>query len=191
MATRKAPKFAKRDDEKNKATRGNGGVSKETKALRTGAMSVFDNCQMLNDRPTLKALCEVRDKIGLESDLQNFFQTYYVSLNVAKEGNEENDAEADLEDQSDIDDQSDSEDQSDFEDHSDYEVQYDQDDTEEENDLENPDDQDETNEEDDCLRPKGNTAKTYKSHFKMLILDFTSNEFDITNKSQFPEFYVS
>ena len=40
-------------------------------------------------------------------------------------------------------------------------------------------------------RPKGNTALSYCSHLKQLILRFTENEFDISNKLQFPKFYVS
>ena len=41
------------------------------------------------------------------------------------------------------------------------------------------------------LRPKGNTALSYKSHIKMLIKEFTGNEFDISDKVQFPNFNVS
>ena len=41
------------------------------------------------------------------------------------------------------------------------------------------------------LRPKGNTALSYKSHIKMLIKEFTGNEFDISDNVQFPKFNVS
>ena len=35
------------------------------------------------------------------------------------------------------------------------------------------------------------TALSYKSHIKMLIKEFTGNEFDISDKVQFPNFNVS
>ena len=47
------------------------------------------------------------------------------------------------------------------------------------------------NDEEDCQRPKGNTAKGYKSHLKMLIKKYSDGEYDITNQVQFEKFDVS
>ena len=164
MSRRKGPVFAARNIEKIEAKRNNGGVSKKTKEKRLSANVIFDKAQALNERPTLKQLCDNRDKDGLESDLQGFFESYYVSLdNVDTEDQAETENQVDTEDQDDIEDQDDTEDQADTEDQDDK----------------------------DCRRPKKNTALAYKSHFKMLIRDFTNSEFDISNPGQFPRFNVS
>ena len=76
---RKAPIFAVRDEIKIKAKRDNGGVSEKTKQRRNGVEKTFNEAQTLNERPSLKDLCESRDKDGLESDLQGFFQSFYCS----------------------------------------------------------------------------------------------------------------
>ena len=39
----------------------------------------------MNDRPTLKELCEARDKDGLEADIQGFFQAYYICIDQPNE----------------------------------------------------------------------------------------------------------
>jgi hypothetical protein len=191
MSRRKGPVFAARNIEKIEAKRNNGGVSKKTKEKRLSANVIFDKAQALNERPTLKQLCDNRDKDGLESDLQGFFESYYVSLdNVDTEDQAETENQVDIEDQDDTGDQDDTEDQDDTMDQDDTEYQddaEDQDDTEDQADAEDQDDTDDK----DCRRPKKNTALAYKSHFKMLIRDFTNSEFDISNPGQFPKFNVS
>ena len=169
MARKKGPVFAKLDENDQKQIKEkqeNGGLSKKTKERRQGAMNVFDKCQLLNHKPTLKELCDARDQTGLELDLQGFFQSYYV------ESTDQNDLEDNLEETSD-----------------DEENDDEENDDEENVDKENVDK--ENDDKKDLLRPKGNTAKSYKSHLKMLIKDFTKSEFDITNNSQFPAFNVS
>ena len=41
---------------------------------------------------------------------------------------------------------------------------------------------------DDNVRPKGNTANCYRSHFRMKILELTDEKYDISNKRDFPKF---
>ena len=180
MSRRRKPVFAKRDESdaiKIKAKQDNGGVSKKTKERRAGALKAFDDCQLLNDRPSLKELCEVRDKNGIESDLQGFFQSYYVQdICLDNENLEEND----------ITDQNEAENQNGLEDLNEAENQNGLDNQNEDIDM-----LEENDDKDELVRPKGNTSLAYKSHFKMLILEYTSNEFDITCKTQFPNFYVS
>ena len=182
MPRRKKPVFAKRDENdeiKIKEKQDNGGLSKKTKQRRAGALKTFDECQLLNDRPSLKELCEVRDKNGIESDLQGFFQSYYVQdICLDKENLEENDTD-------DVSNQNEAENQNGLEDQNEAENQ---------NGLDNENDVDMLEENDDkeeLVRPKGNTSLAYKSHFKMMILEYTNNEFDITSKTQFPNFFVS
>ena len=179
MSRKKGPVFAKLDENDHKQIKEkqeNGGLSKKTKVRRQGAMNVFDKCQLLNHKPTLKELCDARDQTGLEIDLQGFFQSYYVfnSEKVLDEG--------EIADQNDLEDN--------LEENSDDEENDDEENDDEENDDKENDDK-ENDDKKDLLRPKGNTAKTYKSHLKMLIKDFTKSEFDITNNSQFPAFNVS
>ena len=170
MSRRKKPVFAKRDENdeiKIKEKQDNGGLSKKTKQRRAGALKTFDECQLLNDRPSLKELCEARDKNGIESDLQGFFQSYYVQdICLDKENLEENDTD-------DVSDQNEAENQNGLDNENDLDMSEKNDDKEE------------------LVRPKGNTSLAYKSHFKMLILEYTNNEFDITSKTQFPDFFVS
>ena len=176
MASRKKPVFANRDPKEIEKKQNNGGLSENTKARRLGVNNVFDDCQKQNNLPTLKERCEARDKEGLESDIQGFFQSYYIRIDeIADLCDDE--TEYDVEDE-DFD--------SEEEDHFDSEG-------EEEND--DPNDKSEDKEKNDTkevrIRPKGNTALAYKSHIKQLVLSFTNNEFDISDKIQFPNFYVS
>ena len=184
---RKAPIFAARDEIKIQAKRDNGGISEKTKQRRIGVETTFDKAQTLNKRPCLKDLCVSRDKDGLESDLQGFFQSYFVSLDDVQDdtGNEKTvePDDIDVKYQDDLDDEEEDEDQDE-----------DDIDLEENDDLEEKDDQeekDDKNDEEDCQRPKGNTAKGYKSHLKMLIKKYSDGEYDITNQVQFEKFDVS
>ena len=154
----------------------------------------------MNGKPTLEELCDNRDKDALEADLQGFFESYYVSVDQAElvpedklETNDENGLEFD--DDSDLDDSEDKEgDDSDDKD--------DDDPDDNDKDDEDPDDNDKDDDDPDDIdgkvdvkdlrqRPKGNTSLAYKSHLKQLIKGFTNREYDITDKDQFPEFFVS
>ena len=156
---KKGPVFQNRDEKKIKAKEDNGGLSVETKKRRAGVEKVFNDAQKLNDRPTLKELCDSRDKEALERDIEGFFQSYYVNLDKdvtdKQVANQDEVGKDDTEDQEDID-------------MEDNEVLG-----------------------DDFQRPKGQTSLSYKSHIKQLILAYTKDEFDISKKSQFPNFNVS
>ena len=184
MSRKKGPVFAKLDENDQKQIKEkqeNGGLSKKTKERRQGAMNVFDKCQLLNHKPTLKELCDARDQTGLEIDLQGFFQSYYVEIA------DQNDLEDNFEETS-------NDEENDDEENDDKENDDEENDDEESDDEENGNEENVDKENDDkknLFRPKGNTAKSYKSHFRMLIKDFTKGEFDITNNSQFPAFNVS
>ena len=182
---RKRPTFEKRNEKDLAAIEKkeqNGGLSEETKKRRVGVNNVFDECQKVNDLPTLKERCDARDKDGLESDLCMFFQAYYVSVPADKvevdkdvdtlEENDEKSNSGDEEEDINLDDVSDKLD-------------------EKNDDLDISDNEEAVEEELIKQRPKGNTALSYCSHLKQLILGFTGNEFDISNKLQFPKFYVS
>lgn len=157
------------DEKKIIEKQNNGGLSENTKKRRKGVNKVFDEAQELNGKPSLKELCNTRNKAGLETDLQGFFESYYISLDdddIVTEDKvpEDKDPEIDI----------------DTGDQVDLALQIEIDELNDGNlDKEN------------CQRPKGNTSLTYKSHLKMLILEFTENEFDISNKVQFPNFDVS
>ena len=181
MGNNRKPIFANRNEVKMQEKRDNGGISKETKRRRASAMKIFDDAQALNDRPSLKELCIARDKAGLESDLQGFYESYYVSLDKNQ---------IDIGDQVDAEDLADTEVQVDTGDDIDMEDLDDEVD-EEETDEVGEKETDEVDEKETCQRPKGNTGLTLKSHFKMLIMGFTDDEFDISSKAQFPNFYVS
>ena len=180
---RKKPTFGSRDQAEIKKKQDKGGLSDETKVRRLGAMNVFDKAQEICDRPTLKALCEARDKDGLESDLQGFFQSYYVQM----PDKENDDVEDENNDNIDSDDEG-SEVIGDDENVDLEDLPEQKTDDQKSNDGDGNLDCDET---EDQLRPMRNTALGYKSHFKQLIKGFTSNEFDISDKTQFPNFDVS
>lgn len=189
MGTRKKPVFGSRDLEEIKKKQENGGISEKTKARRRGVNNVFDECQKAADRPTLKELCEARDKDGLENDLQGFFQAYYVQIGTEdtddigdKEENDDEPASGDKDQESENGDLDDlSEDEND-----------ESDDKSDSGTIDEKDDIELTQDEKEVmLRPKGNTALSYKSHIKMLIKEFTGNEFDISDNVQFPKFNVS
>ena len=189
MGTRKKPVFGSRDLEEIKKKQENGGISENTKARRRGVNNVFDECQKTADRPTLKELCEARDKDGLENDLQGFFQAYYVQIGTEdtddigdKEENDDEPASGDKDQESENGDLDDlSEDEND-----------ESDDKSDSGTIDEKDDIELTQDEKEVmLRPKGNTALSYKSHIKMLIKEFTGNEFDISDNVQFPKFNVS
>ena len=180
MGNNRKPIFANCNEVKMQEKRDNGGISKETKRRRASAMKIFDAGQALNDRPSLKELCIARDKAGLESDLQGFYESYYVSLD---KNQPEIGDQVDAEDLADTEVQVDTGDDIDMEDLTD-------DDEEETNDV-GEKETDDVDELETCQRPKGNTGLTLKSHFKMLIKEFTDDEFDISSKAQFPNFYVS
>ena len=188
MGTRKKPVFGSRDLEEIKKKQENGGLSENTKARRRGVNNVFDECQKTADRPTLKELCEARDKDGLENDLQGFFQAYYIRI-----GTEETDDIGDDDEQASGDKDQESENGEDdknvdLDDLSEDEI----DDKSDSGTIDEKDDIELTQDEKEVmLRPKGNTALSYKSHIKMLIKEFTSNEFDISDTVQFPKFNVS
>ena len=162
---KKGPVFQNRDEKKIKAKEDNGGLSPETKKRRAGVEKVFNDAQKLNDRPTLKELCESRDKEALETDIEGFFQSYYVSLDkdVADEQVENQDGTA-------------------------HQDEVGKDDTEGQDEIDMDDIEVLGN---DFQRPKGNTSLSYKSHIKQLIITYTKDEFDISKKSQFPNFNVS
>ena len=192
MGTRKKPVFGSRDLEAIKKKQENGGLSENTKARRRGVNNVFDECQKTADRPTLKELCEARDKDGLENDLQGFFQSYYVRI-----GTEDTDDIGDDE-ENDVDPASGDEDQESENGDDDKNVDLhdlSEDEIDEKSDSGTIDEKDDIeltqDEKEVMLRPKGNTALSYKSHIKMLIKEFTSNEFDISDTVQFPKFNVS
>jgi hypothetical protein len=195
---RRGPTFAKRDEKEIaeiEKKQKNGGLSAETLARRRGVNNVFDQFQAMNDRPTLKELCEARDKDGLEADIQGFFQAYYVQIDQPNEV--ENDMNEEL--------------SGDEEENDKFDEAFNPDDEEENDDMSESNDETKNDDNDDNsglddeyqneeltqdekevrLRPKGNTSLSYKSHIKQLILGFTCNEFDISNKTQFPDFYVS
>ena len=189
MGTRKKPVFGSRDLEEIKKKQENGGISENTKARRRGVNNVFDECQKTADRPTLKELCEARDKDGLENDLQGFFQAYYVRIGTEdtddigdEEENDDEPASGDKDQESENGDLDDlSEDEND-----------ESDDKSDSGTIDEKDDIELTQDEKEVmLRPKGNTALSYKSHIKMLIKEFTGNEFDISDNVQFPKFNVS
>ena len=113
---RKAPIFGSRDQEKIKAKQDNGGISENTKKRRAGVNKVFDQGQEINARPTLKELCENRDKDGLEKDLQGFFESYYVDL-------DKDDLVAEDLDEDDLEEQAANENQEDIENPDELEVQ--------------------------------------------------------------------
>ena len=195
MGTRKKPVFGSRDLEEIKKKQENGGLSENTKARRRGVNNVFDDCQKTADRPTLKELCEARDKDGLENDLQGFFQAYYVRI-----GTEDIDDEDGDEEENDVDPASGDKDQESENGDEDKNVdlddlsadENDEIDDKSESGIDEKDDIELTQDEKEVmLRPKGNTALSYKSHIKMLIKEFTGNEFDISDKVQFPNFNVS
>ena len=171
---KKGPVFQNRDEKKIKAKEDNGGLSVETKKRRAGVEKVFNDAQKLNDRPSLKELCDNRDKEALEKDIEGFFQSYYVSLDKDVADEQVNQK---------IDDEN-----QDGKDDTENQDEAGKDDTE---------DQDEIDMEDievlgdDFQRPKGNTSLSYKSHIKQLIITYTKDEFDISKKSQFPNFNVS
>ena len=193
---RKRPTFEKRNEKDLAAIEKkeqNGGLSEETKKRRVGVNNVFDECQKVNDLPTLKERCDARDKDGLESDLCMFFQAYYVSVPADKV-----DVDKDVDTLEENDEKSNSADEEKIDENDDEEHDIDLDDVSEKLDEKNDDldisDNEETVEvleEEIKQRPKGNTALSYCSHLKQLILGFTGNEFDISNKLQFPKFYVS
>ena len=162
---KRGPVFGNRDEKKIKAKEDNGGLSPETKKRRAGVEKVFNDAQKLNDRPTLKELCESRDKEALERDIEGFFQSYYVSLDkdVADEQVENQDGTA-------------------------HQDEVGKDDTEDQEEIDMEDTEVLGN---DFQRPKGNTSLSYKSHIKQLIITYTKDEFDISKKSQFPNFNVS
>ena len=181
---RKRPTFAKVDQKEVEKKQNNGGLSENTKARRRGVNKVFDEFQKINDRPTLKEVCEAKDKSGLEQDLQNFFEAYYVTMskeddeNVTQEDIDNTVAE-EQNDKIDTESASDNFDAADYiSDH--FAAAAD--------DKKNDDELDDNEVK---LRPKGNTALGYKSHIKMLTLQYSGNEFDISNKTQFPNFDVS
>ena len=193
---RKKPTFAKVDQKEVEKKQNNGGLSENTKARRRGVNKVFDEFQKINDRPTLKEVCEAKDKSGLEQDLQNFFEAYYVTMskeddeNVTQEdidntvAEEENDKKSDTGDQE-QNDKIDTESASDNFDAADYISDHF---AAAADDKKNDDELDDNEVK---LRPKGNTALGYKSQIKMLTLQYSGNEFDISNKTQFPNFDVS
>ena len=162
---KKGPVFQNRDEKKIKAKEDNGGLSPETIKRRAGVEKVFNDAQKLNDRPTLKELCEARDKEALERDIEGFFQSYYVSL-------DKDVADKQVDQKDDVDNQD----------------EVGKDDTEDQNDI---DMEDKEVLGDDFQRPKGSTSLSYKSHIKQLIITYTKDEFDISKKSQFPNFNVS
>ena len=168
---KKGPVFQNRDDKKIKAKEDNGGLSPDTKKRRAGVEKVFNDAQKLNDRPTLKELCDSRDKEALERDIEGFFQSYYVNL-------DKDVADEQLDQKNDVENQ----------DGTAHQDEVGKDDTEDQDDIDMED-----NEVlgDDFQRPKGNTSLSYKSHIKQLIIAYTKDEFDISKKSQFPNFNVS
>ena len=178
---RKLPVLKKRnenDEKKIIEKQNNGGLSENTKKRRKGVNKVFDEAQELNGKPSLKELCSTRNKAGLETDLQGFFESYFISLDddIVTEDKDSEDKVLEDKDQED----KDQEDEIDTGDQVDLDLQIEIDELNDGNfDKEN------------CQRPKGNTSLTYKSHLKMLILEFTENEFNISNKVQFPNFDVS
>ena len=188
---RKKPTFGSRDQAEIKKKQDKGGLSDETKARRLGAMNVFDKAQEICDRPTLKALCEARDKDGLESDLQGFFQSYYVQMPDKELVDiDKNDIESHEDENDNID--SDDEGSVDIGDDENVDLEDLPDDQKSDGGDEDKDDGNlDSDEMEDQLRPKQNTALGYKSHFKQLIKGFTSNQFDISDKTQFPNFDVS
>jgi hypothetical protein len=189
MGTRKKPVFGSRDLEEIKKKQENGGISENTKARRRGVNNVFDECQKTADRPTLKELCEARDKDGLENDLQGFFQAYYVRIGTEDTDDIGDDEENDLEPASgDKDQESENGDLDDLSEDENDEI----DDKSDSGTIDEKDDIELTQDEKEVmLRPKGNTSLSYKSHIKMLIKEFTGNEFDISDTVQFPKFNVS
>ena len=189
MGTRKKPVFGSRDLEEIKKKQENGGLSENTKARRRGVNNVFDECQKTADRPTLKELCEARDKDGLENDLQGFFQAYYVRIGTEDTDDIGDDEENDDEPASgDKDQESENDDLDDLSEDENNEI----DDKSDSGTIDEKDDIELTQDEKEVmLRPKGNTSLSYKSHIKMLIKEFTGNEFDISDTVQFPKFNVS
>ena len=196
MGARKKPVFGSRDQEKIKKKQENGGLSENTKARRRGVNKVFDECQKVAGRPTLKELCEARDKDGLDNDLQGFFEAYYVQIGTEdiddKEENDDEPASGDKDQESENDDEDENDDKSESGDKDQESENEDEIDDESDSVVDEKDEVELTQDENEVkLRPKGNTSLSYKSHIKMLIKEFTSNEFDISDKVQFPNFNVS
>ena len=117
--------------------------------------------------------------------MQGFFQAYYVQIGTEDIDEEENDDEPASGDKDQGSENGDLDDLSEDE-NDEIDEKSDSGTIDEKDDIELTQDEKEV-----MLRPKGNTALSYKSHIKMLIKEFTGNEFDISDKVQFPNFNVS